>query len=81
MKLKSKLFELEVDALPGQKPGLRVKCLKPACPHKCTLTFKTPKGFSCVSEGMLVSVFSLLCGKLAGASVSRANVLIQKSLM
>lgn len=81
MIIKTRLFELQVDALPGSKPGLKVKCLTPACPHKCTLTFKTPSGFSCVSEEMLASVFSSLCAKLGKASASREIVPIQTSLM
>lgn len=81
MILKTKLFELEAVPLRGKKPGLKVKCLSPGCIHRCTLTFETPIGFSCVSGDILASAFSSLCAGLAKVRESGANIVIQKSLM
>ena len=80
MKLKSKLFELEADALLGSRPALKVTCKNPGCTHRCSVTFKTPKGFSSVSGVRLDSVFSLLCKELGKEKESAANVITQISL-
>lgn len=81
MIIKTKLFELSADALPGKNPGLKVKCLAPACTHRCTLTFETPTGFSSVSGETLAVAFSSLCAGLVRAGESRLSTVSQKSLI
>lgn len=81
MIIKTKLFELSADALRGKKPGLKVKCLAPACTHRCTLTFETPSGFSSVSGDILAAAFSSLCAGLVKAGEFRPSIVSQKSLI
>lgn len=75
------LLKLSVDALQGKSPGFKVRCMSPACPLQCTLTFKTPGGFSSVSEETIAAAFSSLCGKLAKVGRSHPSIVSQKSLL
>lgn len=81
MIIKTKLFELSADVLRGKKPGLKVRCLAPACTHRCSLTFETPNGFSFVSGDMLAAAFSSLCAGLGKDGESRPSIVSQKNLI
>lgn len=73
--------KLQVDALRGRKCGLKVRCMIPDCPLRCSLTFETPAGFSSVSADTLVVAFSSLCTRLAKVAGRQVVTSGQTSLL